>query len=205
MIVMELLDRSQGWRSLASLNAEELASAKASVYSAVTKMHELKVTNPATGKLKKIAHGDLRPVNILVRQLNIGQTGGWEVKFIDFDWACFNGKSVYPGFLSGDLPWPSKSGQPILQKHDRKFLSETIAEQKARYVSPAGVPEDHQRPPRRSRASSKRNTEASALQQRHQRAEVAYTAAPLIQHSFSPRVNLVCGRPITGFNRPRFI
>lgn len=66
MIVMELLDRSQGWRSLASLNAEELASAKASVYSAVTKMHELKVTNPATGKLKKIAHGDLRPVNILV-------------------------------------------------------------------------------------------------------------------------------------------
>ena len=61
--------------------------------SAVAQMHKLKVMDPVTGKKSKIAHGDLRPTNILVREGKLGEVR-WEVKFVDFDWACYDGSGL---------------------------------------------------------------------------------------------------------------
>lgn len=199
MIVMELLDPSQGWRPLASLDAQDLLIAEPFVNSAVAQMHKLKVKDPVTGKKSKIAHGDLRPTNILVRQAHEGKLGEvrWEVKFVDFDWACYDGKNLYPGFLSGSLPWLSQSGQPIFQRHDKEFLSRTLGALRGELQELKGILASvPQKPSRRSRV----NPEANAFVHRGQ---AASTAPQFFRYSCAPRI-VSAPRPTICFRQTRF-
>ena len=192
MIVMELLDPSQGWRPLASLDAQDLLTTEPFVNSAVVQMHKLKVEDPVTGNKSKIAHGDLRPTNILVRQAHEGKLGEvrWEVKFVDFDWACYDGKNLYPGFLSGSLPWLSQAGQPILQRHDKKFLSLTLGALRRELQELKGIP---------ASVPHRVNPEANALV----RGQAASTAPQFFRYSCAPRIVSV-PRSTVCFRQTRF-
>ncbi len=46
--------------------------------------------------------------------------GGWEVKFLDLDWAGVDGTARYPLPMNEDKLWPSSAGylQLITREHD---------------------------------------------------------------------------------------
>ena len=50
---------------------------------------------------------------------------GWEVMFLDMDWACQDGQRAYPLLMNHrDIMWPegAATGQPVRQSHDRAFV-----------------------------------------------------------------------------------
>ncbi|PVF94707.1 hypothetical protein CPB86DRAFT_712672 [Serendipita vermifera] len=68
-----------------------------------------------------IAHGDLRPSNILVsKDLSIGR----HIVFVDWDWSGEAGKVTYPVSINPLLPrHPSvEGGLPILVEHDEVMV-----------------------------------------------------------------------------------
>lgn len=88
---MDYLDPSEGWTSLAALPKASQLQAQVAVTAAVQRMHAVVITDPATGKVGPIAHGDLRPINIMLCKGQASETwSNAKVLFVDFDckWSC---------------------------------------------------------------------------------------------------------------------
>ena len=94
---MDYLDPDDGWISLARLPKAGQQQANDAVKAAVQRMHAVRITDPVGGKAGPIAHGDLRPTNIMLRKRQASDD--WsdaEVRFVDFDceWACVCGGGI---------------------------------------------------------------------------------------------------------------
>lgn len=53
-----------------------------------------------------------------------GEDGPPAVKFLDFEYAGYEGSAFYPRFLHPDVPWPTSvhANEPVTQFHDRQLL-----------------------------------------------------------------------------------
>ena len=67
---------------------------------------------------KGFVFGDLRKPNVMI-------TKDEKVKLIDFDWAGWDGKVMYPVCINLNLGWPEgvQGLEPILKEHDQKMLA----------------------------------------------------------------------------------
>mmetsp|Transcript_27401 Transcript_27401/g.59930 ORF Transcript_27401/g.59930 Transcript_27401/m.59930 type:complete len:660 (+) Transcript_27401:81-2060(+) len=126
MVVQELLGVE--WRTYQELNRREKPAAYASVEAAVLKAHGTLVTQAAAeGEEDYAAHGDLRPPNVMIRK---GETGSWDVRLVDLDWAGIVGRAVYPNpFMSPNIPWhhDAKVGKVLQHEHDLHLLHKLFA------------------------------------------------------------------------------
>ena len=116
MVVMELLPRTHGWRMLSdSMSPEAWAAARA----ALQVVHATEL--PGGGG--RGVHGDCRPNNVLLRQLP--SSGGYDVRFVDFDGAGAEGLRTYPPLMNPSVEWPAGAvaGEPLQQKHDVALLA----------------------------------------------------------------------------------
>ncbi|KAG2423370.1 hypothetical protein HYH02_015342 [Chlamydomonas schloesseri] len=116
LIEMEWLPEPE-WRQLSDLQqGAELEEALAAVREA------LECAHTETG----MVHGDVRPPNCMVRR---SSSNGWEVRFVDFEWAGDAGQATYPACLNPDIPWPDgvAYGTQLQREHDIKLLAATTA------------------------------------------------------------------------------
>jgi hypothetical protein len=115
LVVMELLPRTHNWRMLSdSMPPEAWAAARA----ALQVVHAAKL--PGAGGHG--VHGDCRPNNVLLRQRP--SSGGYDVRFVDFDGAGVEGVRTYPPFMNPSVEWPAGAvaGEPLRQEHDTALL-----------------------------------------------------------------------------------
>jgi hypothetical protein len=77
-----------------------------------------------TAELVELVHGDFRPNNIMVREIE-GQLE-LEMKVVDFDWAGTSGKVNYPFRRNENISWPAAAGEPIVIEHDRQLLESCL-------------------------------------------------------------------------------
>ncbi|MCO5603268.1 hypothetical protein L7F22_057417 [Adiantum nelumboides] len=85
----------------------------------------LAVENAAKTVLKlkhEVAHGDMRPPNVMARAVE----AGFEIKFVDFDWAGVASHTFYPSFINIEQDWHEGvgSGMPLSQDHDKWWWSQ---------------------------------------------------------------------------------
>jgi hypothetical protein len=121
MVIMELLPPPT-WRPLPELPPAERGAARAAALAALAAAHALRLPS---GGGARCAHGDARGVNVLVaRAAADSGSGGWHVRFVDFDWAGEEGADVYPPLMSTAVPWApgARPGLPMLQAHDAHLL-----------------------------------------------------------------------------------
>jgi serine/threonine protein kinase len=71
---------------------------------------------------EQIVHGDLRPNNIMVREIE----DGLEMKVVDFDWAGTSGEVKYPFDRNMNISWPAEAGEPIVTEHDRWMVMNSL-------------------------------------------------------------------------------
>lgn len=69
---------------------------------------------------EKIVHGDFRPNNVMVRDVEGEEQP--QIRVIDFDWAGVSGEVRYPKRRNESLPWPAQPSEPILTGHDQTLL-----------------------------------------------------------------------------------
>ena len=107
MVIMEFLDQS--WMPIMKMKTrpDRLAD---EIFSTVIKLHE-----------NGMVHGDLRDTNLLVKQHGVP-----EFMLIDFDWAGYSGKVMYPRHvnISPTLGRPDgvEDGKPISVDHNIAML-----------------------------------------------------------------------------------
>ena len=116
MVVMELLPRTHGWRMLSdSMPPEAWADADAA----------LRVVHATVlpGGVGYGVHGDCRSNNILLRQSP--SSGGYDVRFVDFDGAGVEDVRTYPPFMSPFVQWPlgALPGLALQRRHDTELLA----------------------------------------------------------------------------------
>ncbi|KAI5076703.1 hypothetical protein GOP47_0008768 [Adiantum capillus-veneris] len=76
-------------------------------------------------KLKhEVAHGDMRPPNVMARAVE----GGFEIKFVDFDWAGVASHTFYPSFINTEQNWHEGvgPGMPLSEDHDKWWWSQDV-------------------------------------------------------------------------------
>lgn len=111
-IIMEYLDGfniiSDVWHEL---NEKEKTELKVEILNVVNIMHD-----------NNFVHGDLRFNNIMAK---LDLNGKWVVKFIDFDWAGYDGEAEYPQFLNKEINWHSDAQQlgKIFRDHDNYLIN----------------------------------------------------------------------------------
>ncbi len=119
MVEMELLDRKQ-WVPLYDLRGRDERNARAAALAALEHAYK-------AGK-KRFVHGDARAANCMVRSTGAGSSGsggsGWEVRFVDFEFAGEEGKGRYPVPLNPAVPWAEGAGfgQLLQHSHDTHLL-----------------------------------------------------------------------------------
>ena len=111
-VVMDALSAHDGWEVYNPEDPAQLAAVQAAYAASVAGLGNV--------------HGDLRPVNVLVRvppHSEGAATVG--VAFLDWDWAGAAGEVVYPPGLSEDIAWPAGAhvGAAITQLHDEAMLA----------------------------------------------------------------------------------
>ena len=121
-IVMEYLDASSQWMTLQDY-VKECQEIR------ITTEHPRLIELLETMKTEGFVHGDLRPNNIMCREL-LGpwnERGDLEIKVIDFDWAGKLGVARYPAIMNPDIAWPGRRRDLIGEDDDRILLSKTLA------------------------------------------------------------------------------
>ncbi|KAL0945069.1 hypothetical protein HGRIS_004225 [Hohenbuehelia grisea] len=65
-------------------------------------------------------HGDIRDVNVLVHEPNLGPIGAESILLVDWDWAGKDGHATYPITLNTEIPRSAgaRPGRPITRLHD---------------------------------------------------------------------------------------
>jgi hypothetical protein len=119
MIPMEYL--GPPWQMLVQLDTETKERARLAVREALQKVHRLRVFDSINAGS---VHGDVRDVNIMVRS----HGKGFDVRFVDFDWAGQDSVSTYPPNMNhATIAWPEgvADGKPMLQIHDMDVLNST--------------------------------------------------------------------------------
>ncbi|GAQ88464.1 hypothetical protein KFL_004310020 [Klebsormidium nitens] len=116
LVAMEKLGAD--WSTLDMLEGKERQLAKEAARKALAQAHELPVT--VGSKKGVVVHGDARGPNIMVRRL--GEE--WDVRFVDLDWAGFDGVARYSFSLNPRINWhhDAKQGAIMRQEHDRHLL-----------------------------------------------------------------------------------
>eukprot|EP00611_Tribonema_gayanum_P018321 TRINITY_DN3140_c0_g1_i4.p1 TRINITY_DN3140_c0_g1~~TRINITY_DN3140_c0_g1_i4.p1 ORF type:complete len:764 (-),score=144.64 TRINITY_DN3140_c0_g1_i4:112-2403(-) len=123
MVVMEHLRQQEGWHMLCELeqNRDEQRIAFAAAEAALNRAHKVRIADSEYGAV----HGDVRGPNIMVKEDQHVQ-GGWQVRFVDLDWAGVQGSAFYPKALlnAHALGWHDEAcaGQPMQQYHDTYLL-----------------------------------------------------------------------------------
>jgi len=109
-VVMEALSAHDGWEVY---KPEDQAQRAAVLAAYATSVAEL-----------GYVHGDLRPVNVLVRVPPRSGDAKVDVAFLDWDWAGAAGEAVYPPGLSEAIAWPvgAHVGAVITRLHDEAVL-----------------------------------------------------------------------------------
>jgi serine/threonine protein kinase len=115
--VMEHLSPAEGWVTLHEY-LKDNKDAVSHIYTSVEQLLDVMREND-------VAHGDLRPNNIMIR--DIKDIGKVELKVIDFDWAGESGKVRYPMRRNESIRWSAGPGEPILTEHDRTLLMSYLA------------------------------------------------------------------------------
>ena len=112
MVVVEYLDPAAGWVAAGEDQPEESRQA-------------LRAAHALGGHV----HGDMRGTNIMVRKRRpapgLPSDGGYDVRFIDFDWAGEDGVVRCPTFINPEAGWPPgmKVGVPLTQQLDCQTLA----------------------------------------------------------------------------------
>jgi hypothetical protein len=121
LVAMEFLGHP--WKSFLLLDDQEKTKCRGVVLKALKAVHGLSVQfGPVNARS---VHGDAREGNIMVRR----KEGGFEVKFIDFDWAGQDGVSTYPPKMNhAQIAWPVgvSDGMPMRQSHDVDIVSNPL-------------------------------------------------------------------------------
>jgi len=95
------------------------------VLEALKQVHGLPVFGEMNAVNAGSVHGDARECNIMVRR----KEGGFEVKFIDFDWAGQENVARYPFQMNhAEIAWPDgvSDGMPMQQWHDLRVASKPL-------------------------------------------------------------------------------
>lgn len=119
MIAMEYL--GPPWQVLVLLDTETKERARVVAREALQKVHKLRVFDSTNAGS---VHGDVRDVNIMVRSYG----KGFDVRFVDFDWAGQESVSTYPPNMNHTtIAWRESvaDGKPMLQRHDMDVLHST--------------------------------------------------------------------------------
>lgn len=121
-IVMEYLDANSGWTTLETYIKEHQEIM-------INTEHPKLVELLETMKTKGVVHGDLRPNNIMCRELpdRGKERGELEIKVIDFDWAGQLGMARYPVSMNQQIPWCGNPLGFIGEDDDKELLSKTLA------------------------------------------------------------------------------
>ncbi len=100
----------EGWRMLSRVDSADSAEAQGAALEALGEAHS-----------GGCAHGDCRKVNALVRPR---AKAGWDVRFVDFDWAGLEGEARYPPLMSEQIEWPAGAmpGELLARAHDAILL-----------------------------------------------------------------------------------
>ena len=82
-----------------------------------------------TMKTEGVVHGDLRPNNIMCREVSGRgkERGELEIKVIDLDWAGKLGVARYPTGRNPEIPWPGNQRDLIGKGDNKELLSKTLA------------------------------------------------------------------------------
>lgn len=124
--VMEYLCSEDGWITLdeyANNNYQDIISRIEAPVDRILK----------TMESEEVVHGDLRPNNIMVREVE----GKLEMKLVDFDWAGASGKVRYPFHRNENILWPAGAGESIVTGHDRQLLMACLGKQVKKLVAAA--------------------------------------------------------------------
>ncbi|KXZ47209.1 hypothetical protein GPECTOR_37g215 [Gonium pectorale] len=123
MFEMELLDEAEGWQSLFALaGTPDARSAEAAA------LQQLKTAHASSQPA--FVHGDMRKANCVVRPARASSgssgSGGWEVRFLDFEFAGVEGVDRYPSPLNPSVPWApgAEYGLPLDRSHDIHLLQQ---------------------------------------------------------------------------------
>jgi len=121
-IVMEYLDANSGWMTLQNYIKENQEITINTEHPRLAELLE-------TMKTERVVHGDLRPNNIMCRELpgKGKERGELEIKVIDFDWAGKLGVARYPTNRNPDIAWPGNQRDLIGEDDDKELLSKTLA------------------------------------------------------------------------------
>jgi len=121
-IVMEYLDANSGWMTLQKYIKEHQEIK-------INTEHPRLVELLEAMKQEGFVHGDLRPINIMCRELpgRGKERGELEIKVIDFDWAGKLGVARYPAGRNPEIPWPGNQRDFIGGDDDKKLLGKTLA------------------------------------------------------------------------------
>ncbi|KAG5182617.1 hypothetical protein JKP88DRAFT_318609 [Tribonema minus] len=123
MVVMEHLRQQEGWHMLCEMeqNRDQQRMAFAAAEAALNRAHKVRIADSEYGAV----HGDVRGPNIMVKEDQHVQ-GGWQVRFVDLNWAGVQGSAFYPKALlnAHALGWHVEAcaGQPMQQYHDTYLL-----------------------------------------------------------------------------------
>jgi hypothetical protein len=126
-VATELLAATDGWKMLPELgdSSPDQQQCFGAVEQALSRAHSILVQHGGGRALA--VHGDMRGPNIMVRRARGAEAGGgagWEVRFVDLDWAGLEGVARYPARMSAELPWHpgAKPGSVLQQAHDVHLL-----------------------------------------------------------------------------------
>ena len=121
-VQMEFLAAEEGWQMLQ--DCSDIVAARGAALQALARVHGLQMLD-AGGIARRVVLGDARDSNVMVRTT---QAGGVEVRFVDMDWAGFEGEARYPPFMSPMVAWPdgAADGELITQQHDTLLLGSAV-------------------------------------------------------------------------------
>jgi aminoglycoside phosphotransferase len=109
------------WVTLDKVGEQQREEAKAAALETLKKARSVIVK--VGSQSGTAAHGDARSPNIMVRHAE----EGWQVRFVDLDWAGLSGIATYPFALNPHIGWHrgAQQGAPLEQEHDVYLLSNT--------------------------------------------------------------------------------
>lgn len=121
-VQMDFLAAEEGWQMLQ--DRSDIVAARSAALQALARVHGLQMLD-AGGIARRVVLGDARDSNVMVRTM---QGGGVEVRFVDMDWAGFEGEARYPPFMSPLVAWPdgASDGELITQQHDTLLLGSAV-------------------------------------------------------------------------------
>lgn len=127
MVVME--DKSAGYSNMWDLKRWEKGIEKAQAKPAISLKAAQEKVFECLALLHQAGyvHGDVRDVNVLVRNEDAPESG--DVQLVDWDWSGEVSETTYPYAVNSDVqrPQDALSGMPITVEHDRWMAGRLLA------------------------------------------------------------------------------